>query len=137
MRPVNGETDDRHVKTKHELQLCKHRNVARVTSHLGYQTLFLVFFLHFCLFLSVCIFSRHHSDQMLEGSGASKVILSVKQSVSQSVTKGRYRAARAATNISLCTEVFLSKLMDVSRDEPSIYETHQQIAALQCCYSEN
>ena len=74
---------------------------------------------------------------MLEGSGASKVILSVKQSVSQSVTKGRYRAARAATNISLCTEVFLSKLMDVSRDEPSIYETHQQIAALQCCYSEN
>ena len=114
-----------------------HRNVARVTSHLGYQTLFLVFFCISVFFLSVCIFSRHHSDPMLEGSGASKVILSVKQSVSQSVTKGRYRAARAATNISLCTEVFLSKLMDVSRDEPSIYETHQQIAALQCCYSEN
>ena len=41
----------------------------------------------------------HHSDQMYEGSQAQKVTIFVQYSkvaVSQSVTKGRYRAVRAA-----------------------------------------
>ena len=61
--------------------------------------------LSFCLF-SFCLFlvflSRHHSDQMSEGSPVSKVTPCVKilkwHPVTHSLTKVRYRAARAAKN---------------------------------------
>ena len=69
MRPVNGETD--HVcewgdrwQTREDqawtstlAAICKHRNVARVTSHLGYQTLFLVCFFAFLSFFCLFVFS--------------------------------------------------------------------------------
>ena len=62
-------------------------------------------FLPFCtfVFLFFCLFvfsSRHSSDQMSEGSQVSKVTLCVKilkwRSVTDPVTKVKYRAARAA-----------------------------------------
>ena len=65
--------------------------------------LFFVFFLSFFVFLFLHLFfflSRHHFDPMSEGSDVSKVTLCVEtlkwQSVTESVTKVRYRAARAA-----------------------------------------
>ena len=73
-----------------------------------YLFVFLSFYLF--VFLSFCLFvfsSWQHSDQMSEGFQVSKVSLCVKilkwQSlthwVSESLTKVRYRAARAAKNI--------------------------------------
>ena len=60
------------------------------------------------IFLSFCFsvfLSRHHSDQMSEGSQLSMVTLCVKiqkwQSVTQSLTKVSYRAARAAKKLLL------------------------------------
>ena len=58
----------------------------------------------FCLFVFFCLclfvfLSGHHSDQMSGGSWVSKVIICVeisKVAVTQSLTKVRYRAARAA-----------------------------------------
>ena len=64
-------------------------------------------FLSFCLFvfLSFCLYvflSRHHSDEMSEGLEVSKVTICVKilkwHPVIDSLTKVRYRAARAAKN---------------------------------------
>ena len=66
-------------------------------------------FLYFCLFvfLSFCpclyvFLSRHHSDEMSEGLEVSKVTICVKilkwHPVIDSLTKVRYRAARAAKN---------------------------------------
>ena len=61
------------------------------------------FFLFVFLSVSLCLFiflSRHHSDQMSEGSKVSKVTLCVEilkwRWVTESLTKVRYRAARAA-----------------------------------------
>ena len=54
-------------------------------------------------FFSTFFFSPHHPDQMSGASQVSKITIHVKirkwHSVSHSVTKGRYRAARAAKNI--------------------------------------
>ena len=67
-------------------------------------------FLSFCLFvfLSFCLYvflSRHHSDEMSEGLEVSKVTICVKilkwHPVIDSLTKVRYRAARAAKNLNL------------------------------------
>ena len=56
-------------------------------------------FLSFCLYVFL---SRHHSDEMSEGLEVSKVTICVKilkwHPVIDSLTKVRYRAARAAKN---------------------------------------
>ena len=64
------------------------------------------------IFLSFCFsvfLSRHHSDQMSEGSQVSKVSLCVKilkwHPPTDPVTKVRYRAARAAKKTNLLTHM--------------------------------